>query len=387
LSRHFSFGDIVSRELLILGASARAAAFSAIQCGFHPRCADYFADRDLAEICPVHRIDPRHAVSEFVAYAESLKPMPWIYTGGLENHPDCVDHIASRHCLWGIKGPALRAVRDPHRVFDELTRRGMHCPKICADPANLPRDGSWLKKPLTSGGGWGIEPLSEQNDGAAPAHYFQERIQGPSFSALFIGTRVEPQAQLIGVTRQLIGISGAPFVYRGRIGPVPIENSLTSRLEALGNALASAFGLTGWFGVDFVLRDGIPLPVEINPRYTASVEIYERTQGCSLLPLHRFACDPKASSNEPLHRSDATMARVIAKWILYAPRRLVAPKITPEPNGLEHPLDGGIIADIPWPGSTIGPGEPIMTLITEGSDIAECWSRMIRLEQTWTKRL
>ena len=45
----------------------------------------------------------------------------------------------------------------------------------------------------------------------------------------------------------------------------------------------SAFGLAGWFGVDFILRDGIPWPVEINPRYTASVEIHELASGRSLL--------------------------------------------------------------------------------------------------------
>ena len=179
----------MSHDLLILGASTRAAAFSAIRCGFHPRCADYFADRDLAAVCPVDRIDPRHAARQFVELAESLPPSPWFYTGGFENHPDWVEQISRRHALWGIDAQTLRAVRDPGRVADVLARNGIPCPEVRSDPRGLPRDGSWLKKPLASGGGRGIEPLTDQNDAGSASHYFQERIDGPSFSALFIGER------------------------------------------------------------------------------------------------------------------------------------------------------------------------------------------------------
>jgi len=42
--------DSLPHDLLILGASCRAAAFSALRAGFRPRCADYFADRDLAAV-------------------------------------------------------------------------------------------------------------------------------------------------------------------------------------------------------------------------------------------------------------------------------------------------------------------------------------------------
>ena len=74
-------------DVLIFGASCRAAAFSALRSGLRPRCADYFADRDLAEVCPVVRIDPQSARREFLAFADSLPASPWFYAGGFENHP------------------------------------------------------------------------------------------------------------------------------------------------------------------------------------------------------------------------------------------------------------------------------------------------------------
>ncbi len=384
MSRHFSFINL-SHDLLILGASTRAAAFSAIRCGFRPRCADYFADRDLAAVCPVDRIDPRHAARQFAELAESLAPSPWFYTGGLENNPGCVEKISRRHTLWGIDAQTLHAVRNPRRVADVLASNSIPCPAVRSDPAGLPRDASWLKKPLASGGGRGIEPLTDQNDTGSPAHYFQERIDGPSYSALFMGEG--SRARLIGVTRQWIGIEGSPFGYLGSIGPTPIGEHLVSQLESLGNALTFAFGLAGWFGVDFILRDGVPWLVEVNPRYTASLEIHELASGRSLLSDHRQACEGSTFRRDVPCRALLPPTRVIAKWILHAPRRLVAPEIVLEENDSNDLLGVRSITDIPTPGTCFNPGEPVMTLMATGANLAECRSRMIRLEQMWTERL
>jgi predicted ATP-grasp superfamily ATP-dependent carboligase len=382
LSRHFSFVKL-SHDLLILGASTRAAAFSAIRCGLKPRCADYFADRDLAALCTVDRIDPCHAAQQFAELAESLAPSPWFYTGGFENDPNCLESVSRRHALWGIDAQTVRAVRNPVGVSDVLARNGIPCPEVRFDPAGLPRDASWLKKPLASGGGRGIEPLTDQNDTDTAAHYYQERIDGPSFSALFMGDR--SRARLIGVTRQWIGLEGAPFGYLGSIGPVPTTEPLASRLESLGTALALTFGLAGWFGVDFVLRDEIPWPVEVNPRYTASLEIHELATGRSLLADHRQACEPRPREAQVCAQYRPT--RVIAKWILHAARRLVAPEIVLDENDSDDLFGMRSIADIPWPGTCFSPGEPVISLLAAGANLAECSSRLIRLEQFWAERL
>jgi len=133
------------QDLLIFGASCRAAAFSALRCGLSPRCADYYADRDLAAVCIAQRIDPRHAGPQFIALANSLPPSPWFYTGGFENHPGWVDQIARRHRLWGVDAETLRAVRDPVRVANILRAVGIPCPAVRRDRHGLPRDGSWLR--------------------------------------------------------------------------------------------------------------------------------------------------------------------------------------------------------------------------------------------------
>jgi len=373
------------QDLLIFGASCRAAAFSALRCGLSPRCADYYADRDLAAVCIAQRIDPRHAGPQFIALANSLPPSPWFYTGGFENHPGWVDQIARRHRLWGVDAETLRAVRDPVRVANILRAVGIPCPAVRRDRHGLPRDGSWLKKPLCSAAGRGIEPLTTQNDRDAPSCYFQERIRGPSYSALFIGERFG--GRLIGVTRQLIGMAGSPFAYRGNIGPLPITKTLAAKLLVLGNALTSAFGLAGWFGVDYILRGGNPWPVEINPRYPASLEIYELASRRALLVDHRRACEGVVAPQESQGQTDLPRPRVVAKLILHAARTLVVPEIaTGEPVSTDL-FAIRSIADVPWPGTCFDPGDPVMTLFASGENPAACRSRLIALERKWIRQL
>jgi uncharacterized protein len=372
-------------DVLILGAVTRAAAYSAVRCGLRPRCADYFADRDLAAICPVVRIDPDKDGDQFVAFADSCPPSPWFYTGGFENRPEWVDRIARRHRLWGMDAATLRAVRDPLRVAEALRQAGMPSPEVRFDCEGLTRDGSWLVKPRKSAGGRGIDPLTAEDQGCSESHYVQRRIDGPSFSALFVGDR--SRARLIGITRQVIGIAGAPFLYRGSIGPLPIDGHLGSQLKSLGDRLVSVFGLVGWFGMDYILHDGVPWPVEINPRYTASLEIHELTSGRSLLAMHRQACEGHAIPDKLPAGADPHRRGMIAKLILYADRRLIAPEIVADDNEPDGPFAVRSIADIPCPETCIERGDPVMTILAAGEDLTSCQENLGRLEQKWRRRL
>ena len=52
--------------------------------------------------------------------------------------------------------------------------------------------------------------------------------------------------------------------------------------------------------------------------------------------------------------------------------RLVAPEIVPEDNESNDLFGVRSIADVPWPGTCFDAGEPVMTLMTAGADVAEC---------------
>ena len=47
----------------------------------------------------------------------------------------------------------------------------------------------------------------------------------------------------------------------------------------MADAVTRDFGLVGLNGIDFIARAGVPWPIEVNPRYSASMELLERRCG------------------------------------------------------------------------------------------------------------
>lgn len=237
----------MSEPLLILGASTRAAGSSALRAGFEPTCVDLFADRDLAAVCRTERVGFQPSwdktLDRFAEVAERQEPQGWIYTGPFENHPALVDRISHRHRLLGNPGHALARVRDPFELADCLLRAELSSLEIASSADGLPCDGSWLAKPLASGGGLGITVLNAQFGSPEPGLYFQRRIPGRSHSALFLAD--SRRAGLVGITRLYRGSPGNPFSYRGNLGPMEVSTGLEQQLRRTGEALAHRFGLAG----------------------------------------------------------------------------------------------------------------------------------------------
>src|SRR5208337_4251548 len=61
-----------TETVLIVGASTRAAAFSARRAGLKPRCLDYFGDRDLMAICTLDRVEAQEGVASLERLALGL---------------------------------------------------------------------------------------------------------------------------------------------------------------------------------------------------------------------------------------------------------------------------------------------------------------------------
>jgi len=352
-------------SLLIVGASARAAAWSALRAGLAPAAADLFADRDLAAVAPCVRVAPGAYPDGLLAAADALPAGPWVYTGAVENRPALVERLADRRPLWGCDAPTLRAVRDPLAVASALHDAGLPTPAVRLDPASLPRDGTWLCKPLASAGGHGIEPLNAASDAAKAGVYYQFRVTGRSLSAVFVGTR--GGAVLAGVTRQLVGRPGAEFAYRGTLAPWPVGAEVTRRVGAIGHVLATRFGLVGLFGVDLILAaDDTPWLVEVNPRYTASVEVIELAIGRALLADHRSACLglPLGTPVFPTRRPQ----RFVAKEVLFARADGAYAGDNFDPSAFAaDPFRVPPAADLPHAGTAFSAGEPVLTVFAEGA--------------------
>ncbi len=389
----------MAEPILIIGASARAAAFSARRAGLRPLAVDMFVDTDLWGCCPSIRAEQYPvglpgAIDTLLRNANLRAPhgsVPWMYTGALENWPDLIESLSAVRPLLGNHAEVLRRVRDPRQLGEELAASGFRFPELIADDAQLRRraepsgNGQWLMKPRRSSGGGGIEVWNGERPSARAfrSHYLQQRVEGVACSAVYVAAGDD--CQLLGVTRQLIGPAWAGaegFRYAGSVGPLVLEDDVRQTFVALGQHLSTRFELRGLFGVDAILCDGQVWTLEVNPRYTASVEILERATNVSALACHLAACrdgrlpadgmGSMCSAATP--RSTNSGTRCHGKVILYAQCDLIVPEAfatfaeqrIAETN--DNGSDGPPLADIPAAGTAVPAGWPITTLFASGED-------------------
>ncbi|HMF15302.1 MAG TPA: ATP-grasp domain-containing protein [Gemmataceae bacterium] len=365
-----------SCNLLIFGASTRAAAFSALRAGLTPTCADLFADADLEARCPVIRVPPDQYPQVFVQVAGGELPGPWIYTGGLEKRPALVGVIAERRPLWGIGPGELARVRPI--VSEGPASTELTAPKVWRKAGIDVPPGRWLLKPLAGAGGTGIRHWFGSSPDASllETHYLQEFIEGESRAAIYVGNG--RRAWLVGVTRQLVGevwLHAAPFHYCGSVGPLCLEVPLREAFERIGAKLIDWHRLRGLFGVDCIVRNGIPWPVEVNPRYTASVEVLEYGAGVPALALHRAVFDPHAPPAKTMTRGTG----VVGKAILFARAPLAFPADGPWTSTLHSPgpvEEMPSFADIPHAGERIEARKPILTFFTRADSETACMDQL-----------
>lgn len=343
----------MEEALILIGASVRAAAFSALRAGYRPWCADLFGDVDLRQRCPVETIAAARYPEGVLELLDRAPPGPIVYTGALENAPALLAELQERRALWGNGPEVVSRVRRPEYVETLLRRAGLPV------PATVPgATGRWLLKPRAGAAGVGIRFWDGQRV-QSPRHYFQEFIDGESGAALFVGAR------FLGASRQLIGMDwlhAGPFRYCGSVGPWGLSASACATLAEIGRVLASA-GLRGLYGVDFVLRDDVPFPVEVNPRYTASVEVLEYATGVEAMSLH---CDDFRPSQRRARAAGSDGSASVAKAVYFAPWTFPFPSAGPWLDRLDDPP---AFADIPAPGEVIERGHPVLTLFAD--DVAQ----------------
>ena len=346
----------------VVGASARAAAMSLLRAGFSPWAVDLFADRDLKRIAPTKRCPFDRYPDALPELCDGFPPGPVLYTGGLENYPDVVRELATRRPLWGNGPDVLERVRDPFR----LAENGFAVPPVLPT-TSPPSAGRWLRKPLRSAGGLGIR-FARPDDEPSPNHYLQEFVPGPARSAIFVNEA------LMGVTEQLIGVDwlhAKPFAYAGNIGSVMVPFEM------------QPLGLCGPWGMDFIQSPIGPVLIEVNPRYTAAVEVLEHALGVSawgaVLGERRGVSPPCSLLSTSGLRRDAR--HVIGKAIYFAPDSITFPAAGPWDADLAGDFDPWRLpafADIPEVGEVIEAGSPVLTFFVQGSTADDCRAKLMR---------
>lgn len=369
----------------LIGASARAVATSAWRAGWSSRSCDLFGDVDLR-----HRSSfaPRNGkypfcFDEFICRGPDL---PWMYTGGLENHPGLIDRLAAARPLWGNPGAVLREARDPFVLEETLREAGLAFPECRRD--GPPRGERYLLKPLRGSGGSRIRfaAASSSPEAAPRGHVYQRFLPGTPCSATFVAHA--GQVLPLGVTRQLVGapwLGAAPFAWCGNVGPIHLHGRQRELLKRLGLVLVKRFGLRGLFGVDFLIADrGDLWVVEVNPRYPASLEVLELAAGRAALPLHRAAFEGAEAPTWP--DPERVSAGVVGKAVLFAPKRLVVTEDLLS-CAADSPFEVPAAADLPARGEEIAAGRPVITVYARAATGTECLERLKSAARSFEERL
>jgi predicted ATP-grasp superfamily ATP-dependent carboligase len=283
--------------------------------------------------------------------------------------------LAERGALWGNDADTLERVRDPLALTRALRARGLAVPETrtsAPDESEVGR--SWLLKPRDSGGGRGVARwTASARDRARLGRrwYLQERVEGASGSVVFVADRT--RCVPLGVSRQIIGdaaFGGEGFRYCGSVlsGGYDDDVSLAAA-TGLAAAVTAEFGLVGVNCVDFVARAGVPVAVEVNPRWSSSMELVERAYGVSVFGAHADCC-----RDGVLPAFDLAAARrsapALAKAIVYARHDV-------EVGDTSRWLADRDLRDVPNPGERISAGRPICTVLAEGRDAADCYRRLV----------
>jgi uncharacterized protein len=345
-------------SVLIAALTGRALAASARRAGFEPLVVDAFGDEDarasaggfthLGEVTRTgFRARPLLAALEALAQKASHPPLGLVLGSGFEDTPKLVDTLARHYTLIGNGGDAIARAKHPASFFPLLDRLGIAHPETRLD---RPREAvGWLSKRIGGSGGAHVLPCE-----AAKSHrgrYCQRRMEGMPVSLLAIAAR--NAIHIVGFSRQwTVGGAVRPYRFGGATGPAALGASVEERMAAAANAVCRELALIGLVSFDFLLANGVPYLLEVNPRAGATIDVFDDAKG-ALFQAHLAAC----RSLPVILPTAPAGARAAA--ILYADVSAVIVGTMSWPDWS---------ADCPPPGTRIPSHRPIATVFADGSD-------------------
>lgn len=337
--------------------------------------------------------------------------------GATENHSELAERIGANYFWCGVVGSPLRSLRDPEILFQLAHQVGLQAPLTYTHKTHpdrqsfallqneLGKNPQWLWKSSDKGGGLGVSDLRSEAElayffSASTSGYLQERIEGISYGATII-ISANGSAQFVGASRLLTASDQVeqieitkdndrhwvkavhtsrlprtdyPYLFAGAIGPCLLPADVITKLKQLAELAHANFGIKGWFQVDFILDAlGQAWVLEVNPRWSATMEIYERSLGISLSAAHLRAWGIEVADT---HTNGTSTGEVCWKDVTYAQsdflwhaghQRSVEALNAAQISQTNWPL----IADIPNGQQSFAPNMPVFSLIASGTNPLE----------------
>jgi uncharacterized protein len=417
-----------------IGVSSRALCHALVHTGFRVISVDAFGDSDCAELAEHSLklskwgaeealIPLQHELHEYycsVHRGESNQQrLPVFLAGGCENWPELLDVLKrSPHLtIWGPDTDQMRRLRSLDLWSRAAAVSGLKFPETIGaqglpqpGPSHARESDQWLLKSLHGAGGTKVTSIPWDPtfpDSIMPGRYVQKRIVGRVLGATCIiqqesapvsqdhlGTRLDHpdptgQEDAAGLVTRLIGITESwqagdfwgpkEFIYRGSWGPIRLNPKQVRQIKSAAEFLGKETGTRGWIQLDLVEDDRQRLwLLEVNPRWTAGMEILLRSGGPNPVAEHAAAWGWTGSAaNWNLAGANE---KQVGKSICYSPKHSYYSR---ELLSALQSLPNQQFADIAATDSldrNIEIGEPLLTAIAETPDslpAAVCRNRLL----------
>ena len=351
-----------SNFLIVIAHSARALAESASRAGYQVISVDGFADLDCIHVCveswclPLLEGEfPRDKLQACLKKLQARYPIAKVIIGaGAEPFYCFVESIVG----WDISGSSSKcvaSVRDPRQFFQALDTLLIEHPSVSFEPPPSESTG-WLCKQSNRCGGFGVHRLSANNEFVHRC-YWQRELTGVPISALCIAN--DADFELIGVSRQFTQALSEklPYVYQGALANVGVSDNYHEKIVSYIDKIINYFKLTGLFSIDMLMASDEILVLEVNPRVSATYELYERlAQNANLIDAHIRVCE-----GERLLRWQPNEQQC-GYMIVYADTNYVVPGQMQWPDWS---------SDCPESKRQINIGDPICSVHAEGSESSD----------------
>ena len=344
---------------------------AAAQAGYRVTAIDGFADRQTVEMAHATiavAYDDRgfnaEALIRVIRQLDASQYLGFVYGSGFEAQPNLLEKIANIIPLIGNTAASVKAVKTAASFFGALTLNNIPYP-ITYQQLTLDLPVCYLQKFPGGCGGTHINIGPNQNTPLAVNCYYQQYIDGRSVSLLFLAdtNNIAP----IGFNEQWLNATTTmSFRYGGAVSYIKL--SLTQQQQMIDAALilTQQFSLRGLNSLDVIVRDDIVYVLEINPRLSASFDLYETDLAeMSLMDLHIQAClEGKALSSMGIKKSGPVKVKSKAHVVIYALEDLVIPATFVWPHWvLDCPYSQGESGDI-----RLLADQPICSVVAQADD-------------------
>ncbi len=210
-----------------------------------------------------------------------------VYGSGFEGRTKLLAQLARGRTLFGNAPDTVAQIKDPSRFFPMLDSLGIAHPETRLEP---PADVTgWLVKRSGGAGGSHVTPARPRHR-ARPGRYFQKLQSGRTLSVLFAADGHE--ARVIGINEQWTAAlhSARLTAMAARSVAWCCPRPCKHGLRHCSVELVRSTGLVGLNGLDFLFDGNEPCVLEINPRPTATIDLYDADFDNGLLAFHLRAC-------------------------------------------------------------------------------------------------